>query len=537
MTTEGESGKSSIPGASLNLINSIAGAAIVAIPHAIQQCGLFLGLFLLIFLAYSMHHIITALMDCALRAGELNLEDLTGRYFGPRGRTVTLVVMLLYTLGSMVACMVVVGDTLPPAISDLFGYYRVRTKDEIVIIVAVLVVLPLSLVRDVSSLAFASGMAFIAIFVLVLGVLTQGPAESHAQGLTFTASEITIVNRHLFRGIGVLSFHYVCQHPCLEDVKQVSRLSMGAVLFLSLVLGLGGYLIFGDTIDGNVLNNYSTKATAISLARMCMAINMIFTYPMELFVARHACFALLSKLLFSDSDRLGDRYDLADTLSQHSVGSSVSSMRSVNLDNVSSGDSEHSNDSRDCHGCEQNTEADDFVMLGQWKDIGIRSRLGISSGPPCAESVLHDRNDSTNVAPPLALHFLMTVILWSFSLAIAIGFNDVSLVLSLSGIVAASCLGYIIPVAIYLKTHEDEVRSKFSRSRIPGIAYFCFGGSDEWGSATKIENSANQKDLDNNIIFFIALGVFGVCSLVVGLCLEVLSVFGVAKEIDPTVNY
>ena len=66
---ESEGAGASIPGASLNLINSIAGAAIVAIPHAVQQCGLCLGIFL----------------DCALRAGELNLEDLAGHFFGPRG--------------------------------------------------------------------------------------------------------------------------------------------------------------------------------------------------------------------------------------------------------------------------------------------------------------------------------------------------------------------------------------------------------------------------------------------------------------------
>jgi hypothetical protein len=75
----------SIPGASLNLINSITGAAIVAIPHAIQQCGLCLGMFLLVFLAYGIHQIITVLMECAIRAGELNLEDLTEHHFGTRG--------------------------------------------------------------------------------------------------------------------------------------------------------------------------------------------------------------------------------------------------------------------------------------------------------------------------------------------------------------------------------------------------------------------------------------------------------------------
>ena len=180
-------------------------------------------------------------------------------------------VMLLYAFGSLVACMVVVGDTLPPAIDDLFGFESLRTRDEIVVIVAVIVVLPLSLVRNISSLAFASGIAFMAIVVLVIGVLTQGPAEAHSQEISFDMEDITVVNKHVFRGIGVLSFHYVCQHSCLlifkslddlsmDTVKDVSRISLGAVLLFSILIGLGGYVFFGQSIDGNVLNNFKTHS-------------------------------------------------------------------------------------------------------------------------------------------------------------------------------------------------------------------------------------------------------------------------------------
>lgn len=63
----------------------IVGAGIVAIPHAIQQCGLCLGVFLLIALAYGICQIISMLMECGLRAGKLNLEDLSGHLFGSAG--------------------------------------------------------------------------------------------------------------------------------------------------------------------------------------------------------------------------------------------------------------------------------------------------------------------------------------------------------------------------------------------------------------------------------------------------------------------
>lgn len=68
----------------LNCFETV-GAGIVAIPHAIQQCGLCLGLFLLIFLAYAICQIITVLMECGLKTGKLNLEELSGHFFGSAG--------------------------------------------------------------------------------------------------------------------------------------------------------------------------------------------------------------------------------------------------------------------------------------------------------------------------------------------------------------------------------------------------------------------------------------------------------------------
>ena len=46
-----ETPKSSVSGASFNLINSIVGAGIVGIPFAIQQCSLVLGLLMVNFFA------------------------------------------------------------------------------------------------------------------------------------------------------------------------------------------------------------------------------------------------------------------------------------------------------------------------------------------------------------------------------------------------------------------------------------------------------------------------------------------------------
>ncbi len=64
-------------------------------------------------------------------------------------------------------------------------------------------------------------------------------------------------------------------------------------------------------------------------------------------------------------------------------------------------------------------------------------------------------------------HTLVTLVLWGSTLAIGIGSSDLKIVLALTGSLAASMLGYIIPAALYFKTYETElmqVLAKFDRS-------------------------------------------------------------------------
>lgn len=86
-----------------------------------------------------------------------------------------------------------------------------------------------------------------------------------------------------------------------------------------------------------------------------------------------------------------------------------------------------------------------------------------------------------------------------------------------SGIVAASILGYILPVAIYLKTHEDKVQLK--------LASLGLGEYNKEEAMEVDKNSAEQCDFDRNCLFFVLLGVFGVSSLLVGLAIELMNAF------------
>ncbi|KAL2110947.1 hypothetical protein VUR80DRAFT_508 [Thermomyces stellatus] len=57
-----------------------------------------------------------------------------------------------------------------------------------------------------------------------------------------------------------------------------------------LVLGLAGFLTFGDKTVGNVLNNFSPDNSMVNVARLCFGLNMLTTLPLEGFVCREVMF-------------------------------------------------------------------------------------------------------------------------------------------------------------------------------------------------------------------------------------------------------
>ena len=100
-----------------------------------------------------------------------------------------------------------------------------------------------------------------------------------------------------------MSFAFVCHHSTFivhnsmmvqteKEWATVSRISISIALLACMTLGLSGYLSFFEFAQADVLNNFGSTG-AITAARILLAITMVLTYPMELFVARKALHAIV----------------------------------------------------------------------------------------------------------------------------------------------------------------------------------------------------------------------------------------------------
>ena len=173
-------------------------------------------------------------------------------------------------------------------------------REVVMTVTSLAIMVPLSMMRDISQLACTSFLSVAADGVLVVIVVMYAPVSETVRdhgGVGQVVQDFWI-NSRLFIGLGVLSTAMACQHSAflisgtLQD-KTVSRWaavtgrSLWVATIMSLLLGVAGFLGYLDATTGDILNNFEAESKAVNAARTLLAFTMFFTYPMESFVARH----------------------------------------------------------------------------------------------------------------------------------------------------------------------------------------------------------------------------------------------------------
>lgn len=199
----------------------------------------------------------------------------------------------------MVAYLIIIKDTVPVALdfTDDIENGNFMETEMVMFVTSVLIIVPLSVQRDMANLSFTSFSSVLADVILVILVAVFSPMPNNV-GDIIKAIFQNAFNSRLFIGLGVLSTAMACQHSAfivsgsLEDKTperwgRVTFRSIGVAWLLCTIMGVTGYLGFEEDTKGDILNNFDEDSKVANSGRILLAITMFFTYPMEMFVARH----------------------------------------------------------------------------------------------------------------------------------------------------------------------------------------------------------------------------------------------------------
>src|SRR5690606_3590341 len=142
------------------LSNSIIGVSILAMPLCFKQCGVLLSIAIVLLSAWVNQFSCYLLLKSSIINRRRNYELLAYDVFGSSGKTLVEVSILLFLLGTCVAFFVIVGDSGPSLISQIFSienspHLRALTLT----FLAMCVILPLGLLRNVENLTSLSMMS------------------------------------------------------------------------------------------------------------------------------------------------------------------------------------------------------------------------------------------------------------------------------------------------------------------------------------------------------------------------------------------
>ena len=470
-----QGGKSSVFQATFNFVNSIVGAGIVGMPFALREAGLLVGMLLMIGVALLINISVRMLISTGIKVGTYDFESLALRLGGRLAYNTTLLSMFAFAFGAQIAYLIVLGDTLPAVVALASEGTARISRSASILISAITVVLPLCLAKDLSSLAWSSLVSISADIILVIIVVVTAPSSAAHQGLSFPPlGGYELVSWGVFTGLGTLSFAFVCQHnslivfrslsePTLANWSRVSGMSVGLALVLCLVFGLAGYLSFGGLCRGDILLNFEQGDKTVAVARALLAFTMALTYPQECFVARHCLLSLLGAGQGPEAGAGSGDGEGEGEGERKGGGDS---------DDVGTGWSLTGAGESSVDGLVDSGAVDSSLQQPPYRPSGS----GSGSTPRLWARLTREVTKN-------ALFYAVTLGLFSCSLLISLAFSDLGVVLSLTGAVAASMLGYILPPTFFLLAHKEELRARHRFVFAPRLAGDKSGGTLGQGPA------------------------------------------------------
>jgi amino acid permease len=451
---------------------------------------------LLVLVAIMVRQSVVMLITCGVKNQKFNYEELTEHLLGPRGYYAAVISMFLFAYGGQLAYLIIVGDTIPLVLELIFSSSLppssiVFNRQFIICFFGLFIILPLCLLRDMGKLAWSSFISIFADVVLIIMIFIASFRATKEQSEHFQLSDWDDVSISLFSGIGTMSFAFVCQHnsflvfqtlktPTIKTWKKVANLSITFSYCLCLILGLTGFFAFFPFLKGDLLNNFPTGYITIAVARALLGGSMLLTYPMECFVARHCSLTLYHRW----------KKDLQFTSPQSRTNNEKHVVKSINFDGIISpprvnGSLLQEEDEEELviesFNPIQQKEKSDSLQIGQKKgksssryflvnqeffsdEVGPQQSIQKPEGngeegvinfsdapPPSSENEKSMINEFSRTELTTA-----TLILWGSTLLVSLLVEKLGVVSSLTGVVAASTIGYTLPGLIYIRTFYRE---------------------------------------------------------------------------------
>lgn len=294
----------------INLSNSIIGVAILSMPLCFKQCGIILSIVLLATSVILNQFSCYLLFKSAIINRRRNYELLAFDVFGSSGKTVVEISILLFLIGTCIAFFVIVGDIGPSLVAHILNIDNgPHLRALVLTMLAMFVIFPLGLLRNVENLTSFSMLSLIVYLFLALRMVTLAFDKILSPSSLNILHEVNYWNSsYTISYLPIFAMALACQSQIFEifnsdlfqaevrSLKHIMRSIRRALYICCLVyifIGFFAYMAFYDTnLTGNILQSLPSGLLT-KLTLLLFLVTLLTSFPLCLFPCRTSLHSLL----------------------------------------------------------------------------------------------------------------------------------------------------------------------------------------------------------------------------------------------------
>ncbi|KAI0221576.1 hypothetical protein LSAT2_027112 [Lamellibrachia satsuma] len=307
----------------INMGNSIIGVTVLAMPFCFKQCGVLLGMSLLIGSSCLTYLSCSLLVKAAHTSRKRSYEFLAFHSFGSAGKLAVEFSIIGLLIGTCIAFYVIIGDLGPAIISKMTGLENTSgLRTSLMVILALCVVLPLGLLRDLHSLSNVSAIS-LSFYIIFVAEVCSAALPNLWSGVWVT--KVVYWNPEgVFRCLPIFSLAFACQtqlflmydslpEPSLKRMSIITKRAIGLSASVYLLVGYFGYVAFCDEdISGDILMNFRPTIFSESV-KLGFVLSVAISFPLVIFPCRAALYTLIYAQEGGSHDHLGGPMPIPET--------------------------------------------------------------------------------------------------------------------------------------------------------------------------------------------------------------------------------
>lgn len=279
-----------------SFVYPLVGASIVALPYALKQSGLILGVLLIGLVVVALDYSEYLLTQCSLTTEQKHIPTLAKEMFGRFGYFVYFIVPYLFQFCILLSYFIILGDVATKCFKEMLDLLplSITIHRNVALLLVSFAVVSVSLLRNTNKRVYLCSFLSLVVstLLMVLVIVRLFTLSDRLPHVSEIYHPFKYLGTNIIQAVSVATFTLSCQHSSRlaymrvsvtreYDVNKPADLVAAYVLLSVLVISSGGYTTFTMFTQGNILENYCEEDLLASIVRLCHACFTVYLFPLE----------------------------------------------------------------------------------------------------------------------------------------------------------------------------------------------------------------------------------------------------------------